>query len=422
MSDVSAYDDDEIVPVSLGSPSVDQDAAKGFLSQHRARADKSGAQFDAIMKQRSEAVAAAKTQLDETIAQMRQRHEGGGGLGAVNLPLLSLAAGLLSPAPPGTVSNFGQELSRGLGSMGTTIRATRMNDTEFLRGISDLQRKSAEMADKPLADAQTAEMRKQIASEGAAAGIERALVKANANAPGATPAKLKEFAEWQKDPQHAGKTYADFLKWRADELGADKTPALLREYAEWKKAPGNEARPISDFYAEKAKVQASGKAVGTSQGEAAQTIPNLDATVEQMTSTIDKLKKHPGFEKAVGLLSPLPNIPGGDSADFNAMLEQLKGQAFLNQFDKLRGAGAITETEGKKATDALAALSTSQSKKQFREQLDVALDILKKGQNVVRQKAGAPQLESKPPVPDAKKAPDGKWYVEKDGKFFEVRP
>ena len=60
--------------------------------------------------------------------------------------------------------------------------------------------------------------------------------------------------------------------------------------------------------------------------------------------TVKMIREHKGLEKAVGLgkLNPGNLLPGSDAADFNTQLDHLKGQAFLIQFDKLRGAGAIT--------------------------------------------------------------------------------
>jgi hypothetical protein len=94
-------------------------------------------------------------------------------------------------------------------------------------------------------------------------------------------------------------------------------------------------------------------------------------------------------------------------------LQQLKGQAFLKMFDALRGAGAITEMEGAKATDALAALPLTQSEKQFKEQLDLIDRIVKKGIETARQKApGAP----------APKAPTAGGLVKGDDGVYRFTP
>lgn len=377
------YDDDENV---VTPSTLDRGAAQGFLSQYRERGRRARGQFEEIMAQRRAAIDEARAAIDQTIATMRERQAGGAG--GINLPLLSLGSAMLAgPGAGGRQSTFGEDLARGLGAMGTTIRAQRMSDVDFERGVAELQRRKADLTDKPLADAQSLAGRDALAAETSAAALERALIKAGGE--GATPAKIKEFHEWRKAPGNEGKTFQDFLKWRADELGADKTPAKLREFAEWKKTPGHENKSFAEFLQDTARVTAGGKETGRSQAEIAQSLPGIDANIEQMTASINSLLNHRGLEKSVGLTSLLPDIPGGPAADFNALLETLKGQAFLTQFDKLRGAGAITEAEGKKATDAIGALSTRQSPKQFREQLGVVLGILNKGREVARQKSGA---------------------------------
>lgn len=433
MSDTSVYDD-PIVDILTSSPPTDKDAAKGFLARHNERAATSESKFNDIMKQRAEAMEVAKARLDETIGQMRAKHEGSG-FGQVNLPLMSFAAGLLAPAPPGVASNFGQELSRGLSSMGTTIRSQRMQDSEFLKGIAELQAKGDAMSDKPRADAQTAEMRKQIAAETASAGIEKALVRSDSLGGRGTPARLQRLAEFRKIPGNENKSEIDMEKELSD--ARNQGPAILQEFDRWVADPANKGKTQSDFYREKDRNKAAGHEIGKLQGTAEQLLPAAAATVDQMAKEIEEIKKHPGLPKLFGPINArLMNIPGLPAADAQALINKVKDQAFLVQFDKLRGAGAITVEEGNKATGALTSLSTDQSEKQFRLQLDSALDVLKKGQEVLRQRAGVSgrteegghrpgakiEESAKPPMPDARKAPDGKWYIEKGGKFFEVRP
>ena len=76
---------------------------------------------------------------------------------------------------------------------------------------------------------------------------------------------------------------------------------------------------------------------------------------------------HPGFEDVVGA-TWRPGwrfISGTDAADFDAYLTQAQGSAFLEGFDKLRGGGSITETEGEKATAALTRMKRAISEKEF---------------------------------------------------------
>lgn len=100
-----------------------------------------------------------------------------------------------------------------------------------------------------------------------------------------------------------------------------------------------------------------------------------------MIVNIDELAMLPGFEAAVGLSSITPTIPGGQAADFEVKLEQLQSQAFLTQFDQLRGAGAITEKEGQAAKSALLALDLRMSETAFLRELKKVKDILRRGQD-----------------------------------------
>jgi hypothetical protein len=76
--------------------------------------------------------------------------------------------------------------------------------------------------------------------------------------------------------------------------------------------------------------------------------------------------QHGGFSSVVGAGIPgLRFIPGTQSADFDAMLEQVQGGAFLEAYEKLKGTGQITEIEGKKATDAITRMRRSSSEVGF---------------------------------------------------------
>jgi hypothetical protein len=106
-------------------------------------------------------------------------------------------------------------------------------------------------------------------------------------------------------------------------------------------------------------------------------MPEALATSEQAVKQIDELigdesgtiKPHPGLETAVGM-TWLPGarfIPGSDTADFMRRLDQVKGGAFMQAFQTLKGGGQITEREGEKATAAITRMDTSQSEKEFRK-------------------------------------------------------
>jgi len=146
-----------------------------------------------------------------------------------------------------------------------------------------------------------------------------------------------------------------------------------------------------EYIAMEARMKEQGK--GQAKFEAA--APQAIATAEQMLSKIDQMvgapakvdaktgkvtpgtAAHPGFKAAVGASSLIPTMPGSKAADFEARLDEIKGGAFLEAYNTLRGGGSITEVEGQKATQAITRMSTAQSEKEF---IDAARDF----QNVIR--------------------------------------
>ena len=146
-----------------------------------------------------------------------------------------------------------------------------------------------------------------------------------------------------------------------------------------------------EYIAMEARMKEQGK--GQAKFEAA--APQAIATAEQMLTKIDQMvgapaklnakgqvvekgtAAHPGFKAAVGASSLIPTMPGSKAADFEARLDEIKGGAFLEAYNTLRGGGSITEVEGQKATQAITRMSTAQSEKEF---IDAARDF----QNVIR--------------------------------------
>lgn len=129
-------------------------------------------------------------------------------------------------------------------------------------------------------------------------------------------------------------------------------------------------------------------------------LPNTVSNAAQTSALIGDLVNHPGMRDAVGMgkkggaiLNNLPFVenayaPGTDAADFKARLDQLTGQSFLAAYQKLKGGGQITEVEGKKATEAVNRMKTSQSVAEF-QQAALELDgMLKQAVNLAKQRAG----------------------------------
>lgn len=121
---------------------------------------------------------------------------------------------------------------------------------------------------------------------------------------------------------------------------------------------------------------------------ARQDLPQVEQKAEQMLSSIEKVISHPGRAWATGASGMLPTVPGSQSADFVAELEQLQGQAFLQAFQSLKGGGAITEIEGKKAEQAIANLTRTRSEEGFLQALNELKEVISTGVQRAREKAG----------------------------------
>ena len=72
-------------------------------------------------------------------------------------------------------------------------------------------------------------------------------------------------------------------------------------------------------------------------------------------------------------------------------MDQLKGSAFLQAFEILKGGGQITEVEGKKATDAINRMSISTSENEFRQAAQDFLSIVDRAEQNATRAAGTPQ-------------------------------
>ena len=104
--------------------------------------------------------------------------------------------------------------------------------------------------------------------------------------------------------------------------------------------------------------------------KAAKDLPEIRTSAKQMVETVDRILNHKAFSSVVGAPSAgkvLQFVAGTPEADFRLLQKTLEGQAFIQQYQKIKGAGPITDIEGIKATDAaLARMKTASSEKAYR--------------------------------------------------------
>ncbi|HQO15935.1 MAG TPA: hypothetical protein PLG02_03140, partial [Methylotenera sp.] len=132
---------------------------------------------------------------------------------------------------------------------------------------------------------------------------------------------------------------------------------------------------------------------------------------EQSIKTVNDLLNHKGFSDYIGATwKPYASeFDGSNAAGAKALLNQIQGGAFLTAFEKLKGGGAITEIEGKKATDAIARMNKSTSEEDFKiaakDYIDVITSGVERAKNAAS-KATNNQLPSS--LTDIRTLPDGR--------------
>lgn len=153
--------------------------------------------------------------------------------------------------------------------------------------------------------------------------------------------------------------------------------------------------------------------------------PNVMSKMSQGIKTINeligspdgKVKEHPGFKQMFGMGRYLPAAPGGswfDSgrADAEAIVEQLKSQAFLTAVKEMTGMGALSNAEGAKIESAVSRLSTKQSPEAFKAGLrDVQAD-LERGFRKAQIIAGNGRAPAPTPTAAPSASQDG-WKIER---------
>ncbi len=136
------------------------------------------------------------------------------------------------------------------------------------------------------------------------------------------------------------------------------------------------------------------EARAVAQATAGQELGGAVQTAQSALDTIGQIRSHPGLKSRVGVWAVAPAIPGTPGKDFDALVEQAKGQVFLQAYSALKGGGQITEREGQAAQQAIARLNQAQTQEGFMKALDDLEGIIRKGVERAQSKAGAarPQI------------------------------
>lgn len=161
-----------------------------------------------------------------------------------------------------------------------------------------------------------------------------------------------------------------------------------------------------------AAARAAGQAVAKSEQAAIDVLPKVIDTAAAALANIDAMigsperkdpvtgkvipatRPHPGFSTVVGatMLPGARFVPGTSAADFQARFDQIKGSAFLQAYETLKGGGQITNIEGEKGTAALNRMSIAQSEREFIQAAREFQEVVQKG--LERAQRRAQELQS----------------------------
>lgn len=175
-------------------------------------------------------------------------------------------------------------------------------------------------------------------------------------------------------------------------VSLSKEPIRLDAGTHWVLLDPITRQPVGQVQKNTAGEAAAGEA-GKAQGQAQAGLGNAEAGYNTAVEQIDAILNHPGLDSSVGTLQGrIPDALAGamnsDVADFRARVGQLQGQTFLRAFEALKGGGAITEIEGKKAEQAIGRLNQAVSETDFKAALSDLRTILDRGMEAYRRKAG----------------------------------
>ncbi|TEA78636.1 hypothetical protein [Allopusillimonas ginsengisoli] len=130
----------------------------------------------------------------------------------------------------------------------------------------------------------------------------------------------------------------------------------------------------------------------TETNAALTSLQSTESSLDRMEQAATDLLGHPGVNRITGYVGMFPNVPGGEAADAQAMLENLKSQVGFSVLQAMREAsktggalGAVSDKENEMLQNNLAALQNSQSPEQFRENVKKIVDFARGSKERLKQ-------------------------------------
>jgi len=120
------------------------------------------------------------------------------------------------------------------------------------------------------------------------------------------------------------------------------------------------------------------------------TLANQTADIDNFVNTAVRIKQTPRniIEAATGPIASRLPTTNKDVSDFEALVETLSSQAFVSQIPKIKGTGALNQSEGEKLQASLQNLSLKQSPDRLIENVNEAVRLLEKARVTIAARAG----------------------------------
>lgn len=130
--------------------------------------------------------------------------------------------------------------------------------------------------------------------------------------------------------------------------------------------------------------------------------------IDELVGSVDgKIEPHPGFETSVGrkgasyLFGALEEpFAGTDASDFMSRYTQLKDKSFLSARQMLKGGGAITDFEGRKAENAINRMNNALREEDFIAAARDLQDAIRVGLEKLKTQGGTATVPATSSTPD----------------------
>lgn len=134
-------------------------------------------------------------------------------------------------------------------------------------------------------------------------------------------------------------------------------------------------------------------------------VNSISSELDRLASVANQLKNHPGLNGITGIRGTIPNIPGSQAANAEALLETLKSQTAFSVLQTMRnnsktgGAlGQVSDKEGQLLQNNLAALDKAQSADAYKKALQQIIDYTEKSKNRIQNSVSNQQVRNVPQI------------------------